>query len=180
MPNHLVSNNKSQDVLVYGAPLIRNITNRQGPLVLVSGSEVRTSLSLTHQSYIDFALLLGTDFSQRIKNVGPMRALKFIRLHGSIERVLELEGGKYPPRGSPEAYLAQVEAGRGVFGTLPPVPDAKALEQGEKDEERTRGIMHKYRLGREVMNEWDYKEALDGNYFGDNPSASASASSIVW
>ena len=75
----------TQDVVVYGAPLMRNLATRGSPIVIVHGSEVPSALDLDRDRFIDFALLLGTDFSQRIKHVGPQRALKFIREHGSIE-----------------------------------------------------------------------------------------------
>ncbi|KAF9051301.1 PIN domain-like protein [Panaeolus papilionaceus] len=80
------------DVLVYEAPMLKNITARTEPLVLVNGSDVRRALSLTKPEYIDFALLLGTDFTQRIKGVGPMKALGYLRRWGSIEGLLERSG----------------------------------------------------------------------------------------
>jgi flap endonuclease-1 len=150
--------------------MIRNITNRQGPLVIVSGAEIRTVLQLDRARYVDFALLLGTDFSQRIKNVGPTRALKFIREYGSIERVLELEP-KYSPRVSAQVYLEQVEVARLVFGTLPPVPDTNLLQPGENDENAIQSILERHRLHRLAGYDLDYSSALDGNYFEDNPSA---------
>jgi flap endonuclease-1 len=159
-----------QDVLVYEAPMIRNITNRAGPLVVVSGKDVRTVLQLDRASYVDFALLLGTDFSQRIKNVGPQRALKFIREHGSIERVIERET-KYPPREPADTYLEQVELARVVFQTLPPVPDAELLQSKETDEQGVAEILQRFDLHRAAAYDWDYEAALNGNYFEDNPSA---------
>ncbi|KAG6890248.1 hypothetical protein C0992_002657 [Termitomyces sp. T32_za158] len=160
------------DVLIYEAPLVRNLTNKDTPLTLVSGAEIRAVLELDRASFVDFALLLGTDFSQRIKNVGPARALKFIREHGSIERVIELET-KYAPPLTHQAYLDQVGVARVVFATLPPVPNPESLEQGEPDEEKVVELLQKYGLGKEVMgmDEWDYGAALKGNYFEDNPSA---------
>jgi flap endonuclease-1 len=157
-------------VLVYEAPLIRNITSRVEPLTVVSGSDIRTVLQLDRASFIDFALLLGTDFSQRIKNVGPQRALKFIREHGSIERVIERER-KYSPRGSEKAYLEQVEIARLVFQTLPPVPDVRLLQAKESDDELVSTILQRHGLHRAVTYNWDHTSALDGNYFQDNPSA---------
>ncbi|KAJ7485415.1 PIN domain-like protein [Mycena latifolia] len=159
------------DVVIYEAPLIRNITNRNAPLMMLSGSEIRTALQLDRSAFIDFALLLGTDFSQRIKNVGPTRALKFIRQHKSIERVIEAEK-KYTPRVPAPDYLAEVEVARLVFQTLPPVPDAKLLEQ-VKDEEGLAVILQRFGLGKLLMgdDDWDFEEALQGNYFSDNPSA---------
>ncbi|KAK7044631.1 flap endonuclease 1 [Favolaschia claudopus] len=159
------------DVVAYDAPLLRNISNRNSPIMMLSGLEIRTALELDRSSFIDFALLLGTDFSQRIKNVGPVRALKFIRQHGSIERVIEVET-KYTPRVPPPAYLAEVELARLVFRTLPPIPDEKQLEQG-KDEQELSVILQRFGLGRLLMGNEDfgYEDALQGNYFSDDPSA---------
>ena len=127
-------------------------------------------MDLDRASFIDFALLLGTDFSQRIKNVGPTRALKFIREHGSIERVLEQET-QYPPRVPVEEYIQQVQLARQVFGTLPPPPDATQLEPGIFDEAEVMGVLDKFDLRRYATEDWDYSQALSGNFFADNPSA---------
>lgn len=156
---------------MYEAPLIRNIASRAGPLVIISGADVRGVLQLDRARFVDFALLLGTDFSPRIKNVGPARALRFIRAHGSIERVLEAEP-QYPPRVPPEAYLAQVGLARLVFETLPPTPDVDLLRQKDYDEKEVTRVLRKYRLLRATMHDWNYGAALSGNYFHDDPAAS--------
>lgn len=159
------------DVLVYGAPLLRNIANRDSPLVIVSGSDVYNSLELDRSQFIDFVLLLGTDFSQRIKNVGPQRALKFIKEYGAIEHVIENEI-KYPPRIPAAAYLAQVEVARTVFKTLPPVPATDLLQPLPEDPAAISHIIQKCGLHRALHEHWDHEAALTGNYFNDNPSAS--------
>ncbi|KAF8155636.1 PIN domain-like protein [Crassisporium funariophilum] len=162
------------DVLVYEAPMVKNITNRDGPVVLVSGADIRAALDLDRNSFVDFAVLLGTDFSDRIKNVGPSRALKFIKDHGSIERILELEP-KYPPRLPIPAYLAQVDIARTVFKTLPPVPPLETMQQTEKNDTEVAEVLRMYGLGRFLaehdLENWDHDAALTGNYFEDNPSA---------
>lgn len=133
-------------------------------------SDVRTVLELDRASFVDFALLLGTDFSQRIKNVGPARALKFIREHGSIERVIEQET-KYHPRLPADMYLEQVEVARLVFATLPPIPDKELLEQKDSDPEAVAAVLQRYGLHRISTADWDYNSALEGNYFKDDPTA---------
>ncbi|OSD01476.1 PIN domain-like protein [Trametes coccinea BRFM310] len=158
------------DVLIYEAPLVRNVATGAAPLVLISGSDVRTVLQLDRARFIDFALLLGTDFSQRIKNVGPARALKFIREHGSIERVIEREV-QYPPRIPVEEYLQQIALARSVFNTLPPTPDASLLQQGVPDESAVWAILDKFGLHRYVADDWEHTHVLSGNYFADNPAA---------
>ena len=151
--------------------MIKNITNRVEPLVIVSGAEVRAQLDLDRDSFIDFALLLGTDFSQRIVNVGPTRAYKFIKDHGSIERIVELET-KYVPRLSREAYLAQVEIARHVFKTLPAVPPLETFKPTPKDNSEVFKVLQRYGLSRELQGEaGDFQFLLEGNYFRDNPSA---------
>lgn len=157
------------DVLVYEAPMLRGITARESPIVVVHGDAIRDTLQLDRASYVDFALLLGTDFSQRIKNVGPSRALKLIREHGSIERVVEQER-KYPPRVSVVDYLAQVDLARLAFQNLPPLPDVGLLHQTEGDSNAVAEIIQRYRLHRVLPGAWDAQSALAGNYFGDDPS----------
>lgn len=157
------------DVLVYEAPLLRGITTREAPIVVVHGDAIRATLALDRARYVDFALLLGTDFSQRIKHVGPNRALKFIRQHGSIERVVEQER-KYPPRVPVADYLAQVGVARLVFQNLPPLPDMGFLHQSEDDPDAVLDIISRYKLHRVLPGAWDTHAALAGNYFGDDPS----------
>ncbi|KAM6503633.1 PIN domain-like protein [Amanita muscaria] len=158
------------DVLVYEVPLLRNLTNRNEPLMMMCGADIRAVLELGRESFIDFALLLGTDFSERIKNIGPSRALKFIKEYGSIERVIESEV-KYPPRLSTKAYLAQVESARMVFRTLPSVPDEVEMAHRPRDDAEVVQLLQRFSLGREVLQHetWNYEAALAGNYFADNP-----------
>jgi flap endonuclease-1 len=146
---------------------MRNITSRKDPLTIISGSEVRTVLSLDRSNYLDFILLLGTDFSQRIKNIGPQRALKFIREHGSIERILEQET-KYPPRLPLPHYLEQIDAARLVFETLPPVPDLQTLEQKETDDDLVVDLLQRFGLHELVVTDGEYN-LMGSNYFADDP-----------
>jgi len=162
--------------LVYGAPLIRNLSSRGEPLVLIDGNDVPGVLGLSEDAYIDFALLLGTDFTKRIKNVGPHRAHKFIQTYGTIERIIDGQS-KYQPTSRTD-YLAQVDAARAVFSTLVPVPDRLAVsmmpnefEFGVVDQARINVIMERCGLGKELMMGayWESEAALAGNYFDDDP-----------
>lgn len=137
---------------------------------MIAGSDVRSLLQLSRSSFVDFALLLGTDFSPRIKNVGPRRALNFIRSYGSIERVLK-EEPQFPPRVPAETYLAQVDLARMIFQTLPPPPRPELLQQGEYDEDKINAILMRRGLQRVVVGTWDYGSTLSGNFFSDNPAA---------
>lgn len=168
---------QSQDVLLYRTPLLRNLTSGRQPLLLLNPSLIRAALHLSPTAFTDFALLLGTDFTRRMPNIGPARALKFISAHGSIERVLECEK-QFRPRGDVETYLQEVRVGREVFGTMPPVGDVLGMLHGvRKDEGKVGELMEHFGL-RRALNEVDWggegnrlgdEASLAGNYYGDDP-----------
>lgn len=159
----------SQDVLIFEVPLLRNLTNRQAPLTLVSGADIRQALKLDRPSFVDFALLLGTDFSQRIKNLGPSRAIKFIQTYRRIEEIISKEP-KFIPRQPRDEYLQQVALARLVFETLPPIPSHDLLQQREADNNLVIALLERHHVYRAAMADWDYSNALSGNYFNDNPT----------
>lgn len=163
----------SQDVLAYEAPMIRNITSPVEPLLVISGADARKELELDRAAYVDLLLLMGTDFSQRIKNLGPVRAYDLIKKHGSIERILDAieNHPKYTLKLEREAYMAQVQIARLVFATLPPVPGPELMKQIEKNDTRVTKILRHYGLERYAADELDYQNALSGTYFQDNPYA---------
>ena len=158
----------SQDVLVYGAPLLRNITNRDKALLLIPGSEVRSALRLDARALIDFALLLGTDFAPRIRNIGPHRALQYIHKYGTIENLLA-EERQYVPRVPLQTYLQAIREAREVFVKLPPLPDLHMLEQKEYREGEVAAILGSHRLQR-FLDPNTRLDVLHGNYFNDNPA----------
>lgn len=169
---------EDSDVLVYEAPLIRNMSSRGEPLVLIHGSDVRRALDLPKDAYIDFMLLLGTDFSKRIKNVGPQRAYKFIQDYGTIEGIITCQS-KYQPTTPCAEYLAQIQAARAIFHSPTPIPDRLAVSMmptefgfGLVDQAKVNVIMERCGLGKVLMMGayWDYEAALAGNYFDDNPT----------
>lgn len=42
---------------------------------------------MTREQLVDLAMLVGTDFNQGVKGMGPKKALKLIRVHGRLENV---------------------------------------------------------------------------------------------
>lgn len=158
------------------------------PLTLISGVEIREALKLTRASFVDFALLLGTDFSQRIKGIGPHRAIQLIRSCGSIEDLLRTQPkirDRLEPRMSLEEYMHQISVARIIFDSLPPVPDTTTLRNTALDETKVAEVLELSGLTRLASTD-DYDEmmlqtnffaeasqgatsALGGNFFGDDP-----------
>ncbi|TDL29991.1 PIN domain-like protein [Rickenella mellea] len=134
------------DVLIHGAPLLRNLVSDEKPLITISSIHLREALHLDRDSFVDFALLLGTDFSERIKDFGPARVLNLIQKHGSIERVLVTEK-RVSSKVYVGKYLEQTKRARQVFRNLTPVPDSKFLRPREIDEEALARIVKKFKMG---------------------------------
>ncbi|KAG8847578.1 hypothetical protein FRB91_011664 [Serendipita sp. 411] len=163
---------EDMDVVLYGAPLLRGITDRTKPLREINGSEIWDALELTRDAFVDFGLLCGTDFTKRIPNVGPGRSLKLIKAHGSIEEVLKHET-KYRPSFSIEEYLSHVASARKIFNSLPPVPSVESLRPGEMDQTSVEAILRSFGLHPGMLEDDQHEDftslAFEGDHFGDHP-----------
>jgi len=92
------------DSLLFGAPLlVRNlaITGRRklpGKDVYVEVSpelmQLETTLrelGITREQLVDIGILVGTDYNEGIKGIGPKKALDLVKKHGSMENILRTE-----------------------------------------------------------------------------------------
>ncbi len=90
------------DSLLFGAPkLIRNLTitgKRKIPRKniykeikpeIIELNSVLNKLEISREQLIDIGILIGTDFNEGVKNIGPKKALKYIKTYGSLEKVME-------------------------------------------------------------------------------------------
>lgn len=157
-----------QDVLVYDVPLLRNVTGGTEPLTLIDAHEVRDALGMDSLQFLDFALLLGTDFTDRIQKVGPVRAAKFISCHRSIEGIIEGEP-KYSPKIAISDYLEQVRIARAVFQSKPALPPPESLEAQQPNDELVLEVLQRFQLRRFAESDADFSSLLGANYFLDHP-----------
>ncbi len=91
------------DSLLFGAPaLIRNLTisgRRKLPRKpvyvdvvpeVVRLNEFLARLDVTYEQLVDIGILIGTDYNpDGVKGVGPKKAYKLVKEHGSLERLLK-------------------------------------------------------------------------------------------
>src|SRR5208337_1408124 len=56
---------------------------------LVVLSRALQELSITREQLIDIGILIGTDFNDGVRGIGPKTALKLIRENGRLEKILE-------------------------------------------------------------------------------------------
>jgi len=99
------SGSQDFDSLLFGSPrLVRNLSivgRRKLPgrkeyvevePELIHLDKLLKDLGITREQLIDLAILVGTDYCEGIKGVGPKTALKLIKTHGSAERALKALG----------------------------------------------------------------------------------------
>ena len=89
---------KDYDALVFGAPKLLRFLTVSGKEFLPSQGtfrpivpellELETLLQawrITREQLVDLAILVGTDFNDGVKGIGPKKALKLVQEHGAIE-----------------------------------------------------------------------------------------------
>lgn len=69
------------DALLFGSPrLVRSLTlSGSFDLNLISLDDTLKGLNLNREKLVDLALLVGTDFNDGVKGIGPKKALKIVR-----------------------------------------------------------------------------------------------------
>jgi flap endonuclease-1 len=96
------ANSRDYDSVLFGSPrLVRYVTisgqeflPSRGigrPLIpeLIELQQLLTALGISREQLIDLAILVGTDFNQGVRGVGPKTALKLIKSYGKLERLPE-------------------------------------------------------------------------------------------
>jgi flap endonuclease-1 len=131
------------DAILFGTPnLVRNLT-LAGKRRLPSGktvdvspeiialSDVLSSLQVTREQLVDMGILIGTDFNDGVRGIGPKKSLNLIRKHGSIEGI-RAEGKVAVPE--------EFEDVRRIF-LEPEVSDDYSLLWGRVNQEAVRRIL---------------------------------------
>ncbi len=131
------------DSLLFGAPtLVRNLTitgrrklPRRREYVDVMPEEVDlketlSTLGITREQLVDLAILVGTDFNEGIKGIGPKKALKLIAQHENLENIFTEKG----------FTIDDYEAVRKIF-LNPEVTDEYEISQGGIDVEAIMALM---------------------------------------
>jgi len=127
---------EDMDSLTLGTPLlIRHLTfseARKIPIKEISLARVLDGLRLTEDQFIDMCILLGCDYCESIKGIGPKKSFELIQKYKCIEEIIKhLDTKKYTV---PENF--PYEAVRDLFKN-PEVTDPATVEfkWGDPDEE---------------------------------------------
>ena len=128
---------KDYDTLLFGAPRLLRFLGIAGREFLPSTGQFRRLIpeiidlevqlatwGISHESAIDLALLVGTDFNDGVRGIGPKKALALVQKHGRIESM---------PAVIRDA-MGNVEALRGIY-LSPAVTDDYSTEFSGPDRE---------------------------------------------
>jgi flap endonuclease-1 len=101
-PHIWAAASKDYDSLLFGAPRLVRFLSISGKEFLPSQGTFRPIVpetieldrllegwGITREGLVDLALLVGTDFNDGIKGIGPKKALKLVQQYGRIENVPE-------------------------------------------------------------------------------------------
>ncbi|EGS22148.1 uncharacterized protein CTHT_0016650 [Thermochaetoides thermophila DSM 1495] len=84
---------EDMDTLCFNTPiLLRHLTfaeQRKEPIQEIHTDKVLEGLNMDRKQFVDLCILLGCDYLDPIPKIGPSTALKLIREHGSLEKVVE-------------------------------------------------------------------------------------------
>lgn len=131
------------DSILFGCPLLirnlavtgrRKLPNRREWVnvqpEMIELERTLSELGLTREQLIDLAILVGTDFNEGVKGVGPKRALSFIREYGTLERIVKEK--RIP--------LLEWDRVREIF-LRPSVTDDYEIGYGEIDRDKVIGFL---------------------------------------
>ncbi|SJM83167.1 probable Flap endonuclease 1 [Zygosaccharomyces bailii] len=84
---------EDMDTLCYRTPyLLRHLTfseAKKEPIHEIDTELVLQGLELTQKQFIDLGIMLGCDYCESIRGIGPVTALKLIKEYGSLEKIVE-------------------------------------------------------------------------------------------
>ena len=122
---------KDYDSLLYGTPILARYLSISGQEFLPAQHRMRRlipelvrlaenlrELGITRPQLVDLAILVGTDFNEGVRGIGPKRALALIKKHHSLEDLPDEVKGQLP---------TEVEQVRQVF-LHPKVTDSYELK----------------------------------------------------
>jgi flap endonuclease-1 len=135
---------QDSDSLLFGSPrLVRNLSisgRRKVPRKetyieikpeMINLDEVLSSLGITLEQLIILSILVGTDYAPGIKGVGPKTALKLVKEHKTLEKVLEETGWDYEVKAE-EIY---------DFFLHPPINNSNEIEWKEPQSDKLMEFM---------------------------------------
>ncbi|HID26014.1 MAG TPA: flap endonuclease-1 [Thermoplasmata archaeon] len=138
---------QDSDALLFGAPILvrnlaisgrRKLPNKQAyikiePELIQLESNLKI-LGIIRRQLVDMAILIGTDFNEGIKGIGPKKSYEIIKRVGNVENALEILDKK------DAVDPSDIETIRNIF-LQPETSDSYTLKWSKPDEEKVLHIL---------------------------------------
>lgn len=124
---------EDMDCLTFGTPILLNgFNSKDDPVVQIKLDEILKGLDISMPQFIDICILCGCDYTGSIQNIGPTKALGFIKEYDTIENLLEFLDEENKNEKKKQKYVYDLEQfkfkqARDLFIT-PDVIDAKDVK----------------------------------------------------
>lgn len=147
------------DALTFASPiLIRKMTfanASKAEVQQINYDKAIEGLELTHDQFVDMCILLGCDYCDTIKGIGPKTALKLIKEHGCIENILKhLNREKYTV---PDSY----EPNEARKRKREEEEDADEEKEGKPKEDEDEELVPVYVEARKLFNQHEVLSESD-------------------
>lgn len=86
---------EDSDALTFGSPTILRSAKKVDTLLEISLSDVLRELGMSYESFVDFCILCGCDYTSTIPKIGPVTALSLVQEHQTLETILNTLPDKY-------------------------------------------------------------------------------------
>jgi flap endonuclease-1 len=87
--------------------------------IVVSAQKAMEELDLVPRQFLDLCVLLGNDFNDRIKNIGPIRSLALLKQQGSLENVIRWGKASNPHiRDTQDSEIQRMVKSQEIFQTF--------------------------------------------------------------
>ncbi|WKX90188.1 hypothetical protein Q1695_009212 [Nippostrongylus brasiliensis] len=155
---------EDMDALTFGSNvLLRHMTFSEAkkmPIKEFSLARILEDFDMTTEQFIDLCILLGCDYCESIRGIGPKKAFELIKTYGDIESILEnIDQKKYsPPENWPykrarELFLNPEVAECDSINLVWKEPDIDGImkfmcEEKNFNEDRIRSAVERIKKGR--------------------------------
>ncbi|KAF7316940.1 Flap endonuclease 1 [Mycena chlorophos] len=153
---------EDMDTLTFSAPILfRHLTfseAKKQPISEINLKAALEGLDMDMSQFIDLCILLGCDYLEPIKGVGPKSALKLIREHGGLKGVVKHLRGKAAEKAAAEPSEDEEEEEPAPTSDLEKPSDDEDDEPKPKPKPKKKG-KGKGKGGMTIPEEWPWEEA---------------------
>ncbi len=83
------------DASTFGCPIILK-TSINKNITEINTNVILDNFGMSHDSFVDFCILSGCDYTEPIPQIGPITSYNLIKKHGNIEEILKTLSKDYP------------------------------------------------------------------------------------